>query len=168
MKLPIRSSNWKSLPKDSAFSLCAPSCHPLLKIPSATYEMGMLQKVRSSSLNYILLNGTESEKTKAPTWPSVGILIRDQKANANLRFFQKLKRNCLPRIPVAVKTGQWLGYTDEETPIWHKSVCIKILLYMRQKHIQTGFVTNGKKNVLFACHVNVFFFPAANYAISRK
>ena len=144
MKLPIRNSNWKSFPKGCAFFLFTPSCHSLLKIPSATYKMGMFSKVRSMSLtwslNYFLMKGKEDGKKKASR-PSGGILIRYQKANANLRFFQKLTWNCLPRILVADKKywGEWLGGPYEETPLWHKSVCIKMLLYMSQKYIQKIF-----------------------------
>lgn len=41
--------------------------------------------------------------------------------------------------------------------MWHMAVFMKVLLYTSQKYVQKIFVTNGKKNVLFSCHVNVFF-----------
>lgn len=92
IKLPIRSSNLKSLRKfPHSFSL-QPDATPSLKCPARHAKCGRLQRSRPwGSLAFsITFSSTEKWAKKPKTSPrqSVGILIKHQKTNTNLRCSQ--------------------------------------------------------------------------------
>lgn len=91
------------------------------------------------------------------------MLIRYKKANANLRFFQKLKWNCFSALPVAEKTywGRWVSGLR----VWRwgtlqpESVC-KSAILQKPKTPSKGFCNQMKiKMCYFHVMLMCFFSP---------